>query len=251
MSIVKSLGKIIGALLFTFFLTFALLSISLVDFTSYSNLKSFAGELLSNSLSQQVNEDKLNQIYDNLKSQCVNKESTSLQLGETSVKIDCSTLANTKAKDLFNLVSANLFDSIYNKSYSCDFLECIRQTGNDRLLVLVSQHANNFLKSIQLALWALAGIGALLMYFSLDTMQGRLKTFGSNLAFSGGSYLILTYATNYLIPSQLLPGNIKLDSIINNLFGKLTNYFIIIFIVGILLLLAGYLIGKKKVKKRI
>lgn len=249
MGIVKSLGKIIGGLLFTSFLTFALLSISLVDFTSYSNLKSFAGELLSNSLSQQINEDKLSQIYDNLKSQCVNKKSTSLQLGETSVKIDCPMLANTKAKDLFSLVSANLFDSIYNKSYSCDFLDCLKQPGNDRLLVLVSQHANDFLKNIQLVLWALAGIGALMMYFSLDTMQGRLKTFGSNLVFSGGSYLILTYATNYLIPSQLLPGNIKLDSLINNLFGKLTIYFIVIFIVGVLLLLAGHLINKKRVKR--
>lgn len=249
MSIVKSLGKIIGGLLFTFFLTFALLSISLIDFTSYSNLKSFTGELLSNSLSQQINEDKLSQIYDNLKSQCVNKKSTSLQFGETSVEIDCPTLANTKAKDLFSLVSANLFDSIYYKSYSCDFLDCIMQPGNDGLLVLLSQHANDFLKNIQIVLWALAGIGALMMYFSVDTMQGRLKTFGSNLVFSGGSYLILTYATNYLIPSQLLPGNIKLDSVINNLFGKLTNYFIIIFIVGVLLLLAGHLINKKRVKR--
>lgn len=249
MSVLRSIGKIIGGLLFTFFLSTSILSISLVDFTSYSNLKSFTNKILSNGLSQQIDDNQLHEIYGNLKQQCKDKESASLQLGDLLVNVDCSQLKSINIEDLFGIISGTLFDSIYNRTYNCQFLECIQQPGSDQLLVLFSQQANKFLMDIQIVLWAITAFGAFILYISAENLKARLRIFGSNLIFTGASYLIVTYAANYFIPSENLPGNINIESIVNGIFGKVTNYFIVILILGILLFSASYLIDKKRGKK--
>jgi len=245
MSILKSFIKILASLLFTTFLNLAILMMGLVEFTSYSNLKPFVTELLSDSLSQQVDKNQINELHTTLKQSCTNEEFTSFDLGGTSIKIKCSAVESLQPEKILNTLVSNFFDSIYYKKYSCELLECLKQPGVENLLVLVSAHANNFLRNIQSALWVLTAVGALMMYFSIDTLKGRLRIFGTNLAFSGASFLVLNHAIKFLIPSQILSLNIDIHGVVNKLFAPITNYFIIMLISGIVLIISSYLIAPK------
>jgi len=247
MTILKSFGRFLGGFLLSTFLTLSILMIGLVDFTSHSNLKPFVTETLASALSQQVD---VNEMYDTLKKNCINQEFTNFQLGTSQIKLKCSDLESLQTTNLLKLVSASVFDFIYYRAYDCNFLECLAKPGTENLLVLLSQHANNFLKSIQHIFWVLAGIGAVMMYFSIDTRQHRLRTFGINLTFSGASYFIFNYLIKFLIPQQILPINIDVVAIVNGVFGKLSDYFMIILFVGILLIISSYLIKPKTATKK-
>ena len=247
MSVLKGFGKIVGSLLFTTFLTISLTMLSLTEFTSYSNLKTFATGVLEKTISQQIGENQLNKIYDSLRTSCAGKDLANLDLGGLSLKIKCSDLKSQN--DLPKLISSSLFDSIYYKTYTCSFLECLQQPGTDRFSVLLSQHANDFLKSLQYALLAITGIGAAMLYVSADSLKERLRVFGKNLAFTGGSYIVFNFLMNFLIPKEILEvvGNLDL---LNGVFGSVTNYFIAIFVLGIVLLILSYMKRQKKKKGR-
>ena len=245
MSILKSLFRLISSFLFTTFLTMSLLMVSLVEFTEYANFKPFVTDVLSSSLSQQVDTNQASQLHNFLTQNCAKKEFTNFDLGDISIKIKCSELQSTQTKDLLKLLSASLFDSLYYKKYSCSVLDCLMQPGVENLLVLVSENMNNFLKSMQNIIWFLAAAGAMMMYFSVDTLKGRLRTFGVNIAFVGVSFIVFTYAVNFLIPVQNLPIDIKISDIVDSLFGRLSNYFIFMAIVGVLLVISSYLIASK------
>lgn len=245
MSILKSLFKLISSLLFTIFLTMSLLMVSLVEFTEYSNFKPFVTDVLSGSLSKQVDANQASQLHNLLKQNCAKKEFTNFDLGDVSIKINCSELQSTQSKDLLKLLSAGLFDSLYYKKYSCSVLDCLMQPGVENLLVLISETMNNFLKNMQNIIWFLAAAGAMMLYFSIDTLQGRLRTFGTNLTFSGVSFIAFNYAANLLIPAQSLPIDIQISDIVNNLFGRLSNYFILTIVIGVLLIISSYLVTPK------
>ncbi len=252
MGIARGLGKLIGTLLFTTFLTVSLLMIGLVEFTSYSNLKSFTGKILSDSIASQTD---INQIFSTLKQNCSNKEFADFQLGNSILKLKCSELGSMQAKDLPNLIASTLFDSIYYRKYDCNFLDCIRQGGIGNLVVVLSEHANNFLKSLQSTLWILTVAGAGILYFSTETMKGRLRAFGINLIFTGGSFFVLLYAIRFLLPPQILQANIDISDILDSLFGPVRNYFIIVLVIGMLLMILSYIAvpkvkPEKKRKKR-
>ncbi len=245
MSILKSLFRLIASLLFTTFLTMSLLMVSLIEFTEYSNFKPFVADILSSSLSKQVDTNQVNQLHNFLKLNCVKKEFTNFDLGGISLKINCSKLQSTQSKDLLKLLSGSLFDSLYYKKYSCSVLDCLMQPGTENLLVLVSEHTNNFLKSIQNIILFLTVAGAVMMYFSVDTLQGRLRTFGVNITFVGVSFIVFTYVVNFLIPVQNLPIDIKISDIVDSLFDRVSNYFIFMIIAGVLLVISSDLIKSK------
>lgn len=250
MGLVKSLAKIFGGFLFTTFLSLSLLLIGLVEFTSYSNLKPFISELLANTLSEQLDASNLNQLLNTLKQNCANKEFIDVDIGGSSIKVKCSEISPLQSKDLTKLIAPSLFDSLYYKEYNCDVLDCLKKGGIENLPVLISVKGNEFLKSIQGLFWITTLVGALMMYFSIDTLKGRLRVFGTNLAFIGGSYLALNYLIDLLIPPQIAELNIKISDVSNALFSGLTNYFIGILVLGVVLIVASMLIKQNNQLKR-
>ncbi len=252
MSIWKSIGKIVGGFLFTLFLALAIFMGSITDFTKNDNLKPIATELIKSQYSSFITEEQLNQTHAMLLEGCRMVESIELPLGAQNISLSCKDVRESTPQTLITLIGGNTFDAFYYKKYSCSFIECLKQPGQEKLLVLFSLKAHEIFRNIQIYLWGFTAVSLIILLVSIDTWQKRLKNLGWSLIFVGLPVVLFKYLKNLLLPP--IPANLEnlVNPIINKLVDSLSKSFLIVLIVGIVLLMCGYLLEfylKKKIKK--
>ncbi len=235
MSAAKTLGKIIGGFLLAVFLSMLLSTLAFSQITSYNNIKPIAEQAIK----KQISSDgaNLTQAQGLLVLYCKNSKSEKVNIPNTEINVSCADLIS--GKDMISLMTENMLNSIYYKNYTCDFLNCIKTSP----LVLLSEKANKFFNDVSMILFVITIISAAILYFSCDSLKSRLKAIGSCLFVSGLPYFLFLGINNIpLVPKEFMPA-------ITELMKPIQMYFLIVLAIGILMLVAGFIVGMKKVKK--
>lgn len=243
MGFFRGLGKLFGSLAFTTFLVLAILIMELVGFTSYESFKLIASEILGKQFLSVIPEEDLDDLQSFLLFQCSQTDRVNVPiLGGQPVLLKCADVRNADKSQLRTLITTAFIDSLYYKDFDCSFLDCIRTGDPQNLLVVVSNEGNLFYKSLQTYMWIGTGVGLLILLLSAETWVGRLKGVGFNLVFTGLPFLLFKYIQPLIMPSLPLEADISLR-VVDPMISSLENEFIIILVIGIVSVVAGYGLG--------
>lgn len=255
MGIIRSIGKSFAGFFFITFLILSIILLTLTQLTDYTTSKPLFTDILSQQLGKSLNENELNQLHSALLVQCSMVNEVEFPLDGQKVFVKCSDIKSGTAKDLTKLVAKELFDNMYYKNYSCKFVECIQQGGQEASSVIFSAHANNFFKNIQTYLWIGTIVFGLIFLVAIETWSGRLKGFGTSLLFTSIPFFAFVYIKDLLIPKQLIQ-NLPIEAmgtvnnVINQIFTSMSNIFLVILIAGIILTVSGYVLAYKERKSK-
>ena len=139
MGLLRGLGKLVGSLVFTTFLVLAILLMELVDFTSYDNFKSVAGEIFEGQLFSTISDSDLDSMRNFLLFQCSGRDKVSIPLfGGQPVVLSCSDVKNSDITQLKSLIKTAVIDSVYYKDFGCSFIDCVTACNPEDLLIVLS-----------------------------------------------------------------------------------------------------------------
>lgn len=227
--------KILGGILFTTFLSLLIMAVSLSSVTEYSSLKPVFSVLITS----QIPGEQASQLYTLILLSCEKTQTVDIPLGIESISLQCKDIKSAGQGGFLDLVATKLFDKIYYKSYSCNFLDCIKQSP----LVIISQHANIFMKNVIYMLLALAILSAMVLAIS-SRGWGIAKSFGTSLIFVGMSYFVIIFSKS-LIPSQIMQVG---GEFINSILDTIAFNFLVVLIAGIAITAIWFVLGRKKKK---
>ncbi len=224
------------------FLFFTLLT-SLIGVAVFSQIteRESLKPMLSNIILGQIklSDQDLSALYANLELQCKDKLSAMQNLGSVNVSIKCSDLSSLKSKDLPNYIASQAFDTLYDRSLDCEVLQCLQQ---GKLDVLVSSAGNAFAKSFLTSSFIATLLLGALFGFLLNNLVKFVKGIGSTLFGTG----ILLYASTFLTPA--LPAQFAMFApLLEKASALIANYSLVAIAVGFVLLVAGFLLEKRKV----
>jgi hypothetical protein len=249
MSILRSIGKWFGSFLFTTFLVLAITSVSIIDFTSYENLKVAFGGLFGQSMAN-VDQQTLDMILVTLRQECVGKESVQLPLREDySITVVCSRV-NEPGANMRDIISTAVFDEMYYKKYDCNFIDCLR-SGD--FTVVASAYGNQFFRSVQILMVVAAAVGVVLILACEETWPKRLRSIGLNMLFSSIPFFVIEVVLPTLIqnisPETSMLGSGQLNEMMGELFAPMSMYFIYLLVAGIAMTVAGFAWGYLEKRK--
>jgi len=251
MSVVTALGKIVGSLIFGLFLIGLIFVSAIAQFTAYDNLQPTFVNLISTSMP--INESQFPQMKAMLAQQCQQPGVTTINLGTLgngggNMTLTCSDIASaTSAAQLARLAATGLFESIYYKNYTCEFISCMSTLPEqERMVVMSSAHANAFFN--QAIMWCIGGIilGLVLLIAAIRKPFGISKAVGIEMLVSGA----VAYVGINMIKGTISTGMpSEVIGVMNNLFGILQNNFVIVLVIGVVLAVVGF-VGARFVKPK-
>ena len=193
-----------------------------------------------------ITEDQLKQLHSVFLQECKSEEYINLpSIGSENISIPCKDVNASTPENFIDLVGGEIFDTFYYNEYSCNFIECLKQPGEEKLLVIVSLKGHEFFKNIQLYFWDLTAVGLLILLVSIDTWGKRLKTLGWGMILVGLPFVIFDYTKNIVLKN--IPAN--LVGILNSVISSVSYSFLIVLAVGVVLLLSGFMIEFRLKKK--
>lgn len=244
MGFLRGLGKFVGSIIFTTFLVLAILLMEIVDFTSYDNFKSVAGEILEGQLFSAVSDSDLDDLQNFMLFQCSGRDKVSVPLfGGRPIVLSCSDVANSNKMQLKSLITTALIDNFYHRDFNCSFIDCVTTGNYENLLIAVSGEGNEFYKSLQTYAWIGTALGLVILVMSTETWTGKMKGVGFNLVFVGLPFLLVGYFQSSLTP--LIPPELEasVNPIMGGLMSSLKDKFMMVLVIGIVLVVAGYGLG--------
>lgn len=244
MGFFRGLGKFFGSTIFTTFIVLAILMMDIVIFTSFDNVKAVAGGILKEQLFSKMSQDDLAALKTMMSFQCSQTSQINLPIaGGQTIAMNCDDVENMEASQLPDVITNSIISSFYYRKFDCSFVDCLKRGGVENLMILASNDGNQFYRSLQTYMWIGAAIGLAILLVSTETWIGRLKGVGWNLVFTGLPFLILGFIQSRFMPS--LPTEIEssVKPIVDNLLSSIKNKFIIVLMVGIALVIAGYALG--------
>jgi len=258
---ISALGKIVGSIILGLFLIGLIFSSAFAQFTEYNNLQPVFVGLISMNIP--INESEFPQMKAMLMQQCQQPGVTFIDSGALgggaatgggfNLTLKCSDIiAATSAAQLAELAATGLFDSIYYKNYTCDFISCLSTLQDqEKFAIMSSAHAHNFLN--QVITWCIAGIavGLLLIIVSIRKPFGIAKTVGIEMIVSG----VIAYVGMSLMKGIISGVPSEVAAIANGLFSTLQNNLMTVIAIGAFLFFVAFAGArltkpKAKVKKK-
>ncbi len=264
----RSFGKGLFFILFTTFLAFFLIVSNLTGLINYDSLKPIFSQITTSLIPEEIKninitESQLGEARAYLEEYCKDQKTINItdiaaqfnfdinQLPPEFSTINCSDIENAIPENVSSLQAADilsntLFDSIYNRNYSCDFIECILNARSPTdYLVIFSQKFNDFLLEAKYYLLFLTVATLAAFILLAETLTGRIKGVGWGMLSVGITPLIFYPIQSLLLPQLSLPENVQgvMDNVINPIINSLFTNFYIVLIIGIVLLAAGYVLG--------
>ncbi len=243
MKILRALGKFLGSTIFTTFLVSAILIMEIISFTSYDNFKLLAGGLVETQLSSVLSDENLATLQTLLFFQCAQADKISVPMGRQDIILNCSDVKDADRTQLKSAITIAVVDGFYYKKFDCKFIDCIKSGGLENLLIVATNEGNQFYKSLQIYLWVGTAVGLALLLVSIETWVGRLKGVGWNLAVTGFPFVFFKYVKAIPLPSIPAETQSFASPIIDSLLTSLGNKLMIVFVVGVIFLVAGYGLG--------
>ena len=239
MTLKKKLAKSAVGFLFATLLSIAVLSYSLFQITDKETLKPIVLAMASN----QMPPEQVGQLREFIVQQCGSRQTIDIPLQNEKITVDCNKIKDSPAEKTVEIIYSDNIDKLYNLEYKCEFLDCLKTQP----AVIFSAKANNFFLSITyIAAFLTMIFGILLALLSRDSKSGVLRAFGWSLVFVGISYFFVLAAKTTLIPADVAEvAGPAIDIIFNIILFNL----LIVLVVGVILLVLGYL-EKLKKKKR-
>jgi hypothetical protein len=264
MGLLRSFAKAFFGTIFTISLMSLLIVQNLLYLTTYDNMKNLFTQVAYNIFPQEIkninlSKNQIEQIKSILSLYCQGKEYIDLSnlLSQLNIKIEgmptnlvikCSQLdkiipSDAESINVTSMLSNVLFDSIYYKSYDCNFVECIMKAkAPTDYLILISSSFNSFLSELLIYLGIGTFISLFLFIFLETTWIKRINNIGWSLFWIGITPIIFIPMKSFVLSSLNIPSEIQdvmknfVDPMINSVF----NNFYIILILGISLLVIGY-----------
>jgi len=270
MGILRGIAKALGGLVFSAMLTAFVLDIGLVQLTERDNFRSLVagvlGPQISASLQRSAKDTDFEKVRQELVKNCEGKEFLELPgidmggpNGTIMIKVGCDYIrnvppgANASAEILGTfgrIVAESVADTIYNKAYSCEFVQCLQE---GQTLVVLSAEGNAFFESMQLMLVAGTVAGVALVLVSAESWSERLKSIGVQTALVGVSYFLIRFGKDYAISklpaetqSKVAEAGIEISGLADKILGPMMTNLLIVFAVGVALAAAGYVLASRE-----
>ena len=257
------LGIILGASLLTLIITS-----SFSQVTEYNVLKPMAVGIMNNSMGQgfSLNESNFNEFKQMIDFECLGKDVFELPSGANNsmpISIKCDELNNvTNAEQFKEIILSQLIDTVYYADYGCDdIVKCLKsgsqssQGLNAGPLVILSKTAHDsFAKYAMYCLIIVIVCAGLLLLFK--PFSASLRGIGISFAIVGAGTFFIPGIKN-LVLTKIIPPEAQqyISSIATKIFSIVQKNFLIVFIMGIALIIAGIVLGivfkeKKPEKKK-
>src|SRR3989344_8040212 len=139
-----------------------------------------------------------------------------------------------------------IFDKIYYKKYSCDFLQCLSNLdGNERFTIIITELGNRFFASSILPLAAATAAGIVLLAVSIRTWYGIAKSIGVTCIIVGLPYFTFPLLEQMLTGSQFATTeqSAAIQPILAKVFEPMKMNFLLVFIFGVVLAVVGFVGG--------
>ncbi|MEM0333719.1 MAG: hypothetical protein QXX30_04665 [Candidatus Aenigmatarchaeota archaeon] len=234
MKVVRNIGKILLAILFSIFFTFTIVLYIFLDFTSYQNLKNLAIEIFSKQKMLNLTENEKIVAIENLKILCENKSFIQINMGE-NIKIDCSRVKTLNVENFDSQLVDIYLENLYYKKYNCTILDCFQ---NKQLTYFLSFQFRLEIEKYFKYLIIITIVIASFYLFVLESWKERALHFTSIFIVFGLTPLILDISSYYVK-----------DEMAANILNLLKDrvYFLFYFLyIGIFLLIIVLLFEFKK-----
>jgi hypothetical protein len=240
MGVLRGMGKWAGSFLFATFLVVAVMSVGIVSFTGYDNMKALFGGMF-NQMTSGVDQSTIDALTASLKVQCQGKESVEFTLDDgQTLSVPCDKV-NEEGAQADEIMTTAAFDSMYYKDYQCNLIECI---SSGQMTVLLSAKTNQFFMTVEILAFAATGLGAVLIIVCEETWPNRMKSIGLKMVMTGVSFFVLQYLAPVLLqmisPEMATIGEAGLNSALETFFAPIVIYFACILIAGAALAVAGF-----------
>lgn len=262
MSAIAALAKVIGGIIFILSLAGLIFASALAQFTEYDNLQpAITGIVLQGQTLP--TEAEFSKMKADVAQHCLQTgeeyfNSADVFPGSPNATLRCADVAATASpQEFYDLAAIGFFDAIYYKKYACDFISCMTQLPEDEApFVLISAHANSFFK--QVLIWTAAGIvvGLALVAVAIRRPFGIAKAVGIEMIISGAVAYAGMSVIKGMVPVQAAQAATGvLAQLLNGLLSTLSNSFVIVLAIGIVLAVVGFAglrlgkAGKEKKKK--
>ena len=250
-SLGRKTGLVIGSIILSALLILTLTLFSLAQLTTYETLKPLSANLAAETLTKNMTADEANTLYSNLTLACdvSGNESLILPMGENtteSVKIKCADIKSSGPTDLGKIFGGAIFDDLYYRNYGWSYPEAFlkAKSPNEYFSAFFSKNAHDFYNVMFMVLLALTVVMALVMIWLGKSWIAIARDFGISLILATTPFFVLELFKSNL-PSTIT--NI-LGSTADMMTQSLSQNFLIIFAIGIVLLVIG-LVGSRFSKK--
>ncbi len=256
-SILRKISLIIFSLIFSISLSFLLITHGLLELTEYNTLQPIMVDIFNSALTIEGNETEMQMNYNLLLQQCKDSQTNKIEIplgtGETpieisSITLDCNEVKDTSNyHDIVNLISKNIFDKLYYKEYTGDFLTNWKKSGSEenKAWLLFSNYFHNYLKQNLKYILILTIITAVIIILLSGILNG-IKNIGISCVFIGIPFLFVGLIKKMIILK--LPQEASFaSSFIDKILDIFRDRFLIAFALGIILVIIYVIV--KKIKK--
>jgi hypothetical protein len=255
MSVARIIAKGFGGFLFVTALALAISTVAMVQFTDFSNLKGPITNMFAQTMESSLSANNTNQtaqLLDNLKSDCAKGPATiSQSLGNMSVTLKCTDVNAANESNILVLIAGNFIEQLYNKTYSCSYIDCLRSNmpfEEKALMAVMSAQAHDFYGSVLIYLLIVVIIGGVLMAWGAGSVPAAIRAFGWSFLVIGIGYFGLGLTRNLTpVPTEL---QAAMTALLDPLFATLAQYFLYSLVAGVALLVVGYTLWFIKRKKK-
>jgi len=247
LSAISTIGNFIGGLILVVFLSSAVLVGGFAVATEENAIRSTISGVLNDALFEKYSTQDLEVVREGLQGECVFGNTAMQSLGGISLDIPCETIRLGSASEIPDLVTDTYMDQVYFKEYSCDFVTCFNDAqGFEKAAVLVSAHANSFFNTMMWVFIALAIVGAVIVVASTRHFFNSLKTIGISTAAAGIPGFFVG-GIREIVP---LEGGASIAAYVDSILAFLSSTYLTIFVIGIILAVIGFVLGRKAPKER-
>jgi len=240
MSLLRKISKNFLGFFFTVSLILTITIFGLISFTQHDTISKVMGEVLKQSLPDGTD---LPTGLESIKEQCEGQELLQIVTEFEDITINCSDLnVIEEGADMQDFFSSAFVDSIYYKEYNCEFLDCLKE---ETVPLLITEFANKFYTQILIYFIIATIIFGVLFVLAVEGIKDKLKSVGFSLLWVSVPFIIITFFVGNIIslffPPEIVSGTqVALEKFIDPTF----NIYIYMLIVGIALVVSGYLVKR-------
>ena len=260
MSVLKKIGIIILSFIVILLLSLTILTSSLVKYTNKDFITETSLETVL-SVKQDVlkqynlNEDDIKQgislfcsnqkLIKNLKNipQINNAELDFIKNVDNLQEygVTCDTINTKGVDDIIKTVLPIIIDKYYDKEYSCDYLDCVKQDSLTAVSVTFNKKGHSFFSLLFWIFLVISLVLLVIIFLLSESYISGLRNLGINSVIVGINFIVIIIIKAFVIDGLIPSNDNLLHKLINEIISRLLNViqdrFLVLFILGIILII--------------
>jgi hypothetical protein len=237
MGILRTFSKVLFSTAFVLSLTLLIAVFFLSKITDYSTLKQITYPLIEKQLN--ITEEQKTAILNYLQYRCANEKEININIGK-NISISCEDIKQTNENNITDYLAGKIFDAFYFEKYECELQRCLEK---QRFEYFLSSGFHEKISEFFKYLIVVTIVFGLLYFLSIESMEGRVLSFGVIFLLTSIPYFLFEYS------KLLLPQSLKDSEATSIIIAELktqASFLLYFFLVGILLLLIYFLLRIRK-----